>query len=162
MFGSTSWKKVAVERGDDHLHIRSVLQGVGGDHVVRFASPRLRMRDFKVVERGVDIGELTKGRLLFRHIRVVGAVGFIVPVNRLSLVFALAVEEDDKVRRLRHFEDFEERADESEGTMYEFTALSHDARRHSVEHLEQEIAPVHEQQFVHLTAWSTRSPSCCP
>ena len=36
-----------------------------------------------------------------------------------------------------HFEDFEERADESEGTMYEFTALSHDARGHSVEHLEQ-------------------------
>ena len=101
------------------------------------------------IKRQVYVRQLGKRRVVLRHLAVIHAVGLICGVKRGARVFMLPIEQHNGVRGPHHAYYFHKRAYEADGAVHGPSAFANYARGHTIEHLEQQIAPVNNKQLLH-------------
>ena len=101
------------------------------------------------IKRQVYVRQLGKRRVILRHLAVIHAVGLIRGVQRGARGFMLSIEQHNGVRGPHHAYYFHKRAHKADGAMHGPSAFAHYARGHTIEHLEQQIAPVNNKQLLH-------------
>ena len=142
-------EEVAVLRYDDQFCVLRQRGGIAGDPVVRFAVGGFGEGNAQLCQRREDVRQLGEWCVIFRHLAVIRAVGFVVLVQIPALVGAFAVKQHRNMCRGYHAEHFQQSTHDSQCTLNGFAVSSGDPGGHAVKHLEQQVAAVHDHPFFH-------------
>ena len=142
-------KEITVLRRDDGIQLFAIFPDVACDPVVRFAVFRFPMANAQCIQRRVYIRQLRKRGVLLRHISIVRPIGLVVFIQFLAGIGAFSVKDCQHMCRLNHTNDLQQRAHKAQRALNGLTLTVDDPGGHAVKHLKKQIAPVHDQQFIH-------------